>query len=180
MSDAIEIFEGEHWDKINKVVEIYLKGETRPTEIAKQLNIRGINGRQVSVLLDEWRMAAYSGNAVNQRAREALTGADRHYSMLIAEAWDTLEEAKQVGNLGQRNAATKLAADIESKRMELLHKAGVLENQDAIEQMLEEQAKRERVEQVLKEVVQGCDHCRPRVARMLYDEVQPVSMRHTD
>ena len=89
----------DRWENINKVAEEFLKGNTNPTIIAKALEMRRID---VIDYLEEWRMVVRSDKQVQLRAREALVGADQHYSMLIKEAWDVVNEAEILINFHRK------------------------------------------------------------------------------
>lgn len=154
----------DRWENINKVAEEFLKGNTNPTTIAKALDMKRID---VIDYLEEWRMVVRSDKQVQIRAREALAGADQHYSMLIKEAWDVVNEAGQNNLLRDKTAALKLIADVQQKQIEMLQKAGMLDNHEMAEKILETEAKQEVIVGVIREVVSGCDHCRVEVAERL-------------
>jgi len=87
--------------------------------------------------------------------------------MLIKEAWKTLEQADAQDALPVKTQALKLIADIEAKRIDMLNKAGVLENSDLTDQILESERKQEILVSILKEVTANCDHCKWEVAKRL-------------
>lgn len=161
MSD-LEI--ADRWENINKVAAEFLRGNTNPTVIAKTLEMKRAD---VIDYLDEWRMVVRSDKQVQIRAREALVGADQHYSMLIKEAWDVVEQAGLTSQLAQKTAALKLVADIQQKQIDMLQKAGMLDNHEMAEKILETETRQEVIVGVIREVVSGCDHCRIAVAERL-------------
>lgn len=150
----------DRWERINRVVDIFLKGTTNPTIIAKET---GFKRTEVQEYLNEWRTVIHSDRMVQNRAREALAGADRHYSMLIEEAWDVVKQSDAQGSLPQKTAGLKLIADIQQKQMDMLQKAGLIENNEMADQILETERKQELLVRVLREVVSQCDHCRKEV-----------------
>lgn len=153
----------ERFDLMNKVVAEMLKG-SNPTQISKDLSIkRG----EVIQLLDEWRMFAHSDNRIRERAKEALSGADQHYNMLINRAWETVEQADQNAQYNIKAQALKLITDIESKRIEMLQKAGLLQDNELADQLMEAERKQEILMSILKEVTSDCSHCKVEVARRL-------------
>lgn len=161
----------EHLDEVNKVASEYLKGKNE-TEISNEL---AMPRSRVVVLVREWKQMAANSDAVRVRAREALTGADQHYSQLIKEAYDIAEEAKTQQALGQRTAALKLVLDIEKSRIEMLQKAGLLENRELAEKMIETETKQKAIMDIITEVVGSCAHCKPKVlARMAGVGSDPV------
>jgi hypothetical protein len=154
----------DRWENINKVAEEFLKGNTNPTLIAKALDMKRID---VIDYLDEWRMVVRSDKQVQIRAREALVGADQHYSMLIKEAWDVVNEAGNTNQLSQKTAALKLISDVQQKQIDMLQKAGMLDNHEMAEKILETETRQEVIVGVIREVVSDCDHCRIEVAERL-------------
>lgn len=151
------------FDQMNKVVEELLKGNTA-TQIAKTLSISRV---QVEGHIQNWKAIVQDSTAIRERAKEALAGADEHYNMLIKEAWKTVEQADVQDALPVKTQTLKLIADIEAKRIDMLNKAGVLENDDMASQILESERKQEVLVGILKEVTANCEHCKWEVARRL-------------
>ena len=161
MSSELELVE--RFDRMNKVVEELLKGNNA-NQIARNLDMkRG----EVLTLLDEWRTIVHSDNHIRDRAKEALMGADQHYAMLIQKAWETVEQADQNDQLNIKTQALKLITDIEAKRIEMLQKAGLLENNELGDQLMETERKQEILVDILKSVTSNCDTCKFEVARRL-------------
>jgi hypothetical protein len=137
-----------HLDEVNKVVEEYLKGND-PTKISKEL---ALPRTRVVALIEEWRQMAADNAAIRARAKEALVGADTHYNKLIAKAYEVIDDATTTANLGAKNAAIKLVMDIEKTRIDMLQKAGLLENQELAEEMIEIEQKQEVLVNILKDI----------------------------
>jgi transcriptional regulator len=152
-----------NFDEMNKVVEELLKG-SNPSQIARDL---GMTRANVLQHIDSWKILIGNDGRVRERAKEALAGADQHYAMIIKRAWETVEQADINNQLNNKTAALKLVADIEQKRMDMLHKAGVLEDSELASQILETERKQEILMGILKEVTASCDHCKVEVARRL-------------
>lgn len=155
-----EIELADRWENINKVAEEFLKGNTNPTTISK---VTGFKRAEVLDYLEEWRMVIRSDKQVQVRAREALVGADQHYSMLIKEAWDVIEEAKRQGQLSQQTAALKLVSDVQQKQIDMLQKAGMLDNNELAEKIIDTEEKQQVLVEIIRDVVSTCDHCKPLV-----------------
>ena len=153
----------EHLDEVNTVAAEYLKGKSE-TQISTELDIPR---HRVVTLVKEWKVMASNSDAVRVRAREALAGADQHYSQLIKEAYDIMEDAKNADALGARTGAVKLILDIEKSRIEMLQKAGLLENRELAEKMLETEAKQAAIMRIITEVVSECAHCKPKVLQRM-------------
>ena len=161
MANEIEIMG--QFDQMNKVVEELLKGNS-PAQIVRSL---GLTRVQVDNYIDAWKGFVHDNTAIRERAKEALAGADEHYNMLIKEAWDVINEAGVTSELGVKNAAIKLVADIESKRIDMLNKAGVLENDSMASEILESERKQQILVDILKDVTSSCDKCKWEVAKRL-------------
>jgi len=137
-----------HLDEVNTVVAEYLKGSD-PTRISKQLSIPRT---RVVAHLDEWKRMASDNTAIRIRAKEALVGADEHYTKLIKQAYEVIDDATTTANLGAKTAAIKLVMDIESKRIDMLQKAGLLENKELAEEMVEIEKRQEVLVGILRDI----------------------------
>lgn len=161
MSSELDLVK--HLDAVNQVASEYLKGSNE-TEISKELNIPRA---KVVKYLEEWRAMAASNQAIHARAKEALAGMDRHYSELISKAYEVIDEANTTSNLSAKTSAIKLIADMESKRIEMLHRAGLLDNKELADELVAMEQKQEMLINILKDITVSCDKCRPQVMRRL-------------
>jgi hypothetical protein len=152
-----------HFDRMNTVVSELLKGNN-PTQIAA---ITGFKRAEVVELIDEWKTVAHNDTAARDRAKEAISGADRHYAMLIKEAWKTVEDADTQGQLNVKSGALKLIADIEGKRIGMLQEVGLLDNAELATQIAETEKKQDILVKILKEVTATCPKCKMEVAKRL-------------
>jgi hypothetical protein len=159
----MEIELADHFDRMNKVVAELLKGNN-PTQIA---TMTGFKRAEVVELIDEWKTVVHNDNGSKERAKEAISGADKHYSMLIKEAWKTVEDADTQGQLSVKAGALKLIADIESKRITMLREVGILDNAEMASQIAETEHKQEILVKILKEVTASCPKCKMDVAKRL-------------
>lgn len=87
--------------------------------------------------------------------------------MLIKEAWKTVEDADQAGQLNVKATALKLIADIEGKRIGMLQEVGLLDNAEIATQIAETEHKQEILVKILKEVTATCPKCKMDVAKRL-------------
>jgi hypothetical protein len=158
-----EIELAERYDRMNMVVEELLKGST-PTQIATST---GMKRADVVTLIDEWKSIVHNDSSSRDRAKEAISGADQHYAMLIKEAWKTVEDADTQGALAVKSGALKLIADIETKRIAMLQSVGILENTEIAAQIAETEKKQEILVGILKEVTSSCPKCKMDVAKRL-------------
>lgn len=153
----------EHLDAVNKVVEKYLAG-AEPTQISKEL---ALPRQKVVAYIDEWRSMAADNAAIRARAKEALVGADTHYSKLISKAYEVIDEATTVANLGAKTAGIKLVMDLEKTRIDMLQKAGLLENKELAEEMVEIERKQEVLVGILKDIASEYPQIRDEIMRRL-------------
>jgi hypothetical protein len=156
-----------HLDQVNVVVSEYLKGND-PTVISKELDIP--RTRVVS-LINEWKTMASDNAAIRARAKEALVGADTHYSKLISKSYEVIDEASLTNNLSAKTSAIKLVMDIESKRIDMLQKAGLLENKELAEEMVEIERRQEVLVGILRDV--AASH--PEVRDMIMNKLSIIA-----
>ena len=152
-----------HQDQINNVVEEYLKGND-PTQISKDL---AIPRQRVVAYIDEWKVSASNNAAIRARAKEALSGADAHYSKLISRSYEVMDEASMTNNLSAKTAAIKLVMDIESKRIDMLQKAGLLENKELADEMVQIEKRQEVLVGILKDIAATHPEVRDLIMRRL-------------
>jgi hypothetical protein len=153
----------EHLDKVNKVVEEYLKG-SEATQISKELDIPR---QKVVSYINEWKQMASDNAAIRARAKEALVGADTHYNKLINKAYEVIDDATTTANLSAKTAAIKLVLDIEARRIDMLQKAGLLENKELAEEMLEIERKQDILVNILKDIASEYPQIRDEIMRRL-------------
>jgi hypothetical protein len=153
----------EHLDQVNKVVEEYLKGND-PTQISKELDIPR---QRVVGYISEWKLMASDNAAIRARAKEALVGADTHYSKLIQKTYEVIDDATTTANLTAKTSAIKLVLDIEARRIDMLQKAGLLENKELAEEMLEIERKQDVLVNILKDIAAEHPEIRDEIMRRL-------------
>ena len=163
MSTETELIE--HLDEVNKVVTEYLKGQD-PTKISKELDIP--RTRVVS-LINEWKVMASANDAIRARAKEALAGADTHYTKLITKAYEVIDESSMTNNLSAKTQAIKLVMDIEKSRIEMLQKAGLLENKELAEEMVEIERRQDVLVEILRDIASEHPEVRDKIMKRLSD-----------
>jgi hypothetical protein len=161
MSTETELIE--HLDEVNKVVTEYLKGQD-PTKISKELEIPRT---RVVALINEWKVMASANDAIRARAKEALAGADTHYTKLITKAYEVIDESSMTNNLSAKTQAIKLVMDIEKSRIEMLQKAGLLENKELAEEMVEIERRQEVLVEILRDIASTHPEVRDLIMRRL-------------
>lgn len=152
-----------HLDQVNRVVGEYLKGSD-PTKISKEL---AIPRQKVVAYLDEWKLMAADNAAIRARAKEALVVADTHYSKLIEKAYEVIDEATTTANLSAKSGAIKLVMDLESRRIDMLQKAGLLENKELAEEMMQIEERQQVLINILKDIAAEHPEVRDKIMRKL-------------
>ena len=158
-----------HLDEVNRVASEYVKGRTG-IQISKSLDMPRT---RVVKLLDEWRGMIANNDAIRARAREALATADQHYNRLIQKAYEVIDAADSQYELGEKSKAIKLILTIENKRIEMLQKAGLVENKEIAEELMAMENKQEILVKILREVSGKCDKCKVEVSKRLADVAKP-------
>lgn len=159
----MEIELSDHFDRMNKVVEELLKG-SNPTQIS---SLTGFKRSEVVEYIDEWKSVVRNDSASRDRAKEAVSGADQHYAMLIKEAWKTVDDADQQGQLNVKATALKLIADIETKRIAMLQQIGLLDNQEIADQIAETERKQDVLISILRDVAKDYPDIRREIMKRL-------------
>jgi hypothetical protein len=162
---SLEDLTVEHLDEINKVVEKYLQG-AEPTQISKEL---ALPRTKVVAHINQWKLMAADNAAIRARAKEALVVADTHYNKLINKAYEVIDDATTTANLSAKTAGIKLVLDIESKRIDMLQKAGLLENKELAEEMVEIERKQDILKGILQDIASEHPEIRDKIMRRLSD-----------
>ena len=110
---------------------------------------------------------ASANDAIRARAKEALAGADTHYTKLITKAYEVIDESSMTNNLSAKTQAIKLVMDIEKSRIEMLQKAGLLENKELAEEMIEIERRQEVLVEILRDIASTHPEVRDLIMRRL-------------
>lgn len=153
----------QHLDEVNRVVEEYLKGND-PTKISKELDMPRT---RVVALINEWKVLASANDAIRARAKEALAAMDAHYGKLITKAYEVIDEASLNNNLSAKTQGIKLVVDIEKARIEMLQKAGLLENKELAEEMVEVERRQQVLVEILRDIASEHPEVRDKIMRRL-------------
>jgi len=162
MAKEIELLD--RYEQINTVAQMYIKGTTNPTAIAKQL---GIKRAQAIELIEEWRDIAKTNDDIKEQASEALQSGIQHYSMIVERLWETVEQSDLAGDFKAKNSILKNIADIEAKKIDMLQKAGLYDDASLGDELAEMEEKQQILISILRDVTSDCDHCKIEVARRL-------------
>ena len=165
MPTDLEVYN--HYDEMNKVAEQMLKGDN-PTAIAKRL---GMKRAEVLSYIEEWQKLARNSTQIQERAKDAVSGADQHYSMIIQRLWDNVDQADGAGELKIAQSGLSAIANVEEKRINMLQKAGLLDNQDLADQI----AATERKHTILMRLLQDIAAEHPEVREKIISELNKAT-----
>jgi predicted transcriptional regulator len=177
---AAELELADKFETMNKVVEQKLTGQNM-TQIARNL---GLTRAQVTEYYDMFKAIAQESSNMKSRAREALFAVDIHYDKLIKEFYQIVGEADDwqmsegvdAKMLGQKTQALKAIADLEAKRVGLLKDAGLLDDQELANEVMEAERKQQILVDILRDSL--CKECSKKVAERLQAVTNtPVAVR---
>lgn len=149
-------------------------------DIAAELEIQR---RDALKLIRDWQSLlqaqAESGVDIRDRVSIVLEETDQHWREIQRRAWETVEQADQQGQLGSKNQALKLLADINKNRIKTFQDAGINEDTELIEEMNETQRRQEILIKLLREIKEKHPEVASLIAKRLSEieaEVEVVSI----
>lgn len=151
MATMKDVHTTDFYVNMDKVMSVFLKGETNYTRIARKT---GLPRADVMRYIEEWRATAPSNTDIKLRAKNNLAEMDEHYSMLISRAWETVEQADDSGDIKTKVTAIKAIADIEAKRQDTLQKAGMYDDAEIGDQLAQMAEQSEAIKQMLVDIAE--------------------------
>lgn len=136
----------EHYEQRFKVVTAILKGETNPTEIARNL---GMKRTEVLDYIEEWKDIARNDTDIKNAAKACLTEMSVHYDLIIQKQWEIVEDSDV--DLKTKAGTLKQIADVVSKRQETLQRAGLYDDAELADELVDTQEKVEKIKTFLSE-----------------------------
>lgn len=161
MPEEIEVLD--YYDRMNQVMEHILQGYT-PMQTAKLL---GMQRKEVIQYADDWKNLARNNNIIQERAKDAITGADQHYSMIIRKLWESVDQAEQLADIRLKKDVLNSVANVEEKRINMLQKAGLLDNQELAEQLMERERREKIVTDLLRDIASDHPEVRAKILAAL-------------
>lgn len=167
MANIAEVGSTQYYANMDRVMELFLKGTTNYTQLAK---ITGLKRAEVMQYVSDWRSTAASNEDIKQRAKDNLAEMDEHFSMIISETWKVVEDADKTSDLKTKATALKNLADIESKRQDTLQKAGLYDDAELADQLglMAEQA------DAIKKMLVGLAEKYPEAKRDILDGIRRI------
>ncbi len=165
MPSELEVIQ--YYEDQNRVVELYIKGATK-TDIKKQT---GFSFHKIDKFLAEFKEYAAQDVAIRERARGIVLELDSHYTSIIRDSYEAIEQLKFNDDPKSVLSGLKGIADIQAKRMELLAKAGLLADNSLGDQIAEAERKQEILVGILKAIAKK----HPEIAREISSELSQVT-----
>jgi hypothetical protein len=154
----------DHYKKVNKVVELYIKGY-RETAIA---DMTGETRKDVIQYISDWKSVVSRDPYIKARALDTVNEAMDHYATIKRDAWDVASRAKADDDRKIELSALTLAANITKQEFEHLKAAGIMQDDDITARIIEiEEQKNQVVELLRKLAPQLCDRDRVLIAEEL-------------
>ncbi len=158
---ALELFESDRFQQMEKVADLTLKGHTA-TAIAKTLNIPR---KEVMTLQEDYRTALANDHEARDMARDYLNLMVKHYDNLINSFYQLIDDIDSLAFndrvAAQKNAALKAIADLDAKRVDALQKAGLLDSAELGDEIAKWEEEKESMLSILMDL---CAVCQPKVA----------------
>ena len=157
--------DGDRFEQMERVASLRLTGKS-DTAVAKEL---GLQRKVVIELFAEYRESLSRDGLARDLARDHLNQMVVHYDKLIEESYKLLSSLKSMA-FGEKvsaqiNATLKNISDYESRRVDALQKAGLLDASDLGDELAEMEEKQQILINILRNDL--CVNCRPNVMNKL-------------
>lgn len=147
-------------DHLEKVSELYLKGY-KPSQIARALDISPAMAKSY---VEQYKEAITNRvmedpdflDRIQDNTLEALEQID----LLIKEAWETYENAKELEMMNQQINLLKVAGDLTDKRNKLLQLVGAKLDSGMTARMQKAEQVNFVVSSIIKDIISQCPNCR--------------------
>lgn len=137
-----------YYDDQGQVVLMHVKGHTVP-EIVR---LTGFSRKAVEKHLADFKDYAAQDKAIRSRAKDIVLSVDTHYADIIKNLYVNVEAANFNDDYKAAMTGLKMIADAESKRVELLSKAGLLADNSLGDMIAESEKKQAILVDILKEI----------------------------
>lgn len=138
------------------------------SEIQKQT---GLTRRQVEQHLADFRDFARNDKYMVARSREVVLTVDQHYSDIIQQFYEAIEEANMANDFKAKMSGLSSVAKIESDRVEFLRKAGLIAESHVGDMVAAAEEKQAILVGILKNIAKKY----PEVAREITYELSKVT-----
>lgn len=156
---GLVVADGDRFGLMERVASLRLTGKNE-TAIGKEL---GVPRKIVIELFNEYKDIIRQDADSRDMAREHLDLMVKHYDRLIEKSYEVYRNLELMSFdekiAAQMNTTLKNISEYESRRVDALQKAGLLEGAEIGDQIAEMEEKHAIIINILKEHV--CSYCRP-------------------
>lgn len=151
-------------ENAESIIEMWARGDS-PTTIAKNT---GVQRKQVQAIIRAWSDHIQQDAGSRNVARDMLNKMVEHYEHLIRDFRKVVDEIDDATNgapshqwIGQKISALKSIAELDKVRVDLMQKAGMLDNTELGDELAEMEKQKEIILDILRNDL--CEKCRPEV-----------------
>lgn len=159
-----DLEDADYFKKQNAVVDDFLKGNTNYTDLARK---HKINRAEAIQMMDEWKNFVKSDKSFKEMGRERLHEMDRHYGIIVKEMWDSHQDLKDSGEFHKAATVLKMISEVEAKRQDALQKAGMYDDGELADMVMENERKTEAISTFLTELIEEHPNLRGKVVEAL-------------
>lgn len=169
--------ESHRFEEMERVAELTLQGLSA-TAISKRLEIPR---KEVLTLQEDYRIALSQDTEARDMARDYLNQMVKHYDSLISKFYDLVDEIESLNFnhqvAAQKNAALKAIADLESRRLDSLQKAGILDSSELGDELAKWEEDKEMLLTVLNDLCPACQATvGDRLNKLRGGKVEPIEV----
>lgn len=171
----------EHFELVMQVGEEFAKGSNYKT-IATQLDLEP---REARKMIEEYKSvvawAAKNEMNVIDRLNLVVEEVDRHYQLLIKEAWANKSNAEMAEQYGTVNQSLKLVADIQKQRAAMFQHMNDGQDAELIAELEDTQRKQDQLIKILRNLHEKFPQAAAYIKEMLARvEDEPVEVEVLD
>lgn len=157
----------EYAEQQAKIVSMHAKGYS-DSEIRKET---GLTLQKVREYLADFRDFARNDKYMAARSREVVLTVDQHYSDILKQMYESIDEAQINGDYKARMAGLKDVAKIESDRVAFLQKAGLVADNHVGDMIAQAEEQKEILVGILKNIARKY----PDIAREIASELSKLT-----
>lgn len=162
-------------DDMERVADLHLKGY-KPAEIGRTLQLSTVQvKRYISSYQEYIANRVESDPEFMDRLQENTLEALDKFDMLIREAWETYETAKNADMLNQQLNGIKILKELEMERAKLLQLMGAKVDSGMLARMNKAERVNEIVSRIIKDVVSNCPKCKVEVMPRLAEAFEMMN-----
>lgn len=162
-------------DDMERVADLHLKGY-KPAEIGRALQLSTVQVKRYISSYQEYIATRVEADPeFMDRLQENTLEALDKFDMLIREAWETYETAKNADMLNQQLNGIKILKELEMERAKLLQLMGAKVDSGMLARMNKAERVNEIVSRIIKEIVANCPKCKVEVMPRLAEAFEMMN-----